>query len=185
MDRTRRIFVAIRISCLQGKIASWQKAHGPLLPGELVPGEKLHVTLVAPWDEREDEETSGVANVIRCLRTIHAAPFTMEFQDVAFIPHADAPGLIWSEERARPQEIYDLTSDIELVLAQRLAEREFEFLPHLTLAYELEESKVSGDILHAGEPIDWTEEVTSFVLMESHKTEEGTRYEVLAEFPLK
>lgn len=183
---SHRIFVALPISKgLQEKVASWQEMHGL---GRRVRGRDLHVTLIPPWSEKKGEETGGVANVLGRLSAIPLTPFTMEFRELVSMPNANVPNLVWvaAEDTTGPPELYDLTASLERVLAGRMQKRDFEFCPHLTLTYcDLEEHNSPESMAHHSNAIDWKEEVTSFVLMESQKTDEGTRYEVLAEFPLK
>lgn len=172
----RRLFVAIGCSPeLTGAIAAWQKAHGDL-PARWIRPEDFHVTIVPPWFAQRVEPA------IESLRAARVPidPFTIRFDRIGFGPEGGEPRILWATG-STPENLHALRDDLTAELRQRPNQP---FKLHLTIARlgPDEASKLSTATLD--EPWEWEELVTGFRLMESHRGEEGSRYETLAEFPV-
>jgi len=170
----KRIFVALPISAsLEADILAWEEKYARL-PVRWLDGKNLHVTLVPPWYEED------VESVVRKLGTVRQGKFGMSFETVSFgLP--GSPRLIWAEGVAGP----DMIKLKDNVLKMTVAKPENRpFRLHLTLARFRPEDFPRFPIKKINDRVDWQEEVSSFVLMESHLSREGADYEVLQKFEL-
>jgi len=174
---TKRIFVAIPI-CeeLQALILEWEKKW-PGLPVRWLKGPNLHVTLVPPWEEE---------NVEVAIEKLKAAQnfgqFIIKFDLVRYGPTSESPRLIWAEGTV-PKEAVLLKESMEEVFNNKSDYRPW--ILHLTLArFNTANFKNFGP-QKLDESVDWSQEVSSVVLMESVRTTTGTDYQILSIVDLK
>lgn len=174
-----RIFLAIPTPfALQEQISQFQSRFSSI-PVRWVTGSNLHITLVPPWEETNPD------TVIRQMQTALSKrpfkPFPVSFSKITFGPSSKNPRLIW----AKGNDSTDATQLKEWL--ERLTGHFSEyprFNIHLTLARFRPEDFPSFQIQTLNEPVDWSMNVDSFVLMESHLRQSGAEYRELSRFPL-
>lgn len=194
MSLMRRIFLAIHASsALQAEAIAWQ-ANYERLPVRWLKGHNLHLTLIPPWYESDIEKVKS--KIEKAGNTVR--PFAIRFERVTYGPNPRSPRLIWAEGRT-PREMEDLKSKIENLLRQQPAASQERGEPrlggprrenrpfrlHLTLARFHPEDFSQFPLKHLDSPVDWRNEVKSFVLMESHLAPGGAEYEILETYSLK
>jgi 2'-5' RNA ligase len=172
--RSHRLFFALWPSAatrqaLQGSTAKLVARSG----GRPVPPENFHITLNF-LGSVPDSDVAGLKRVAESIRV-----FSFELQLGRVESWSKARVLCAIATRSPPQ-----LNELQVSLMRCLSpeRRELErrpFQPHVTLARQVPRaSRISEDI----EPIDWRAE--DFVLVESHATPAGSRYEVLARWRL-
>jgi len=178
----KRLFVALPISeKLQAEIAAWEKKFSQL-PVRWLAGKNLHITLVAPWEEAE-ENIPGILEILKNYRNDPALKnfpkiTEIDFSKVRFGPSPFTPRLIWAEGET-PAELTELKKTLGRVL--NLPDHR-PFSPHLTLARFRPEEFNGFSIKELDESIDWTETFTDFVLMESRLLPDGADYRIMERF---
>jgi 2'-5' RNA ligase len=171
----KRIFVAVKISPeLQEAILEWERNYNRL-PVRWLAGKNLHVTLVPPREENDEniEKTKSV------LKTFEGkiGQFEIEFNKVEYGPHSQEPRLIWAEGKS-PKILVDFKEKLELLLDHKSDYRPW--LMHLTLARFHPKDFVRFPIKNLDEKVHWLETVNSFVLMESRLLPDGAEYKILS-----
>jgi 2'-5' RNA ligase len=175
---THRIFIALPISDrLQKEIIQWESSL-PDLSVRYLKGRNLHVTLVPPW---YTENLSELGALLKDQASKYGR-FNISFDTVSFGPNTYQPRLIWATGKASA-DIFDLRRKLAEAFGQ--SEGIKPFRTHLTLARFKPEAFSVFPVSRLDEKIDWKEEVDSIVIMESHQSEEGTDYEIIAKAPFK
>ena len=173
----KRVFVAIKASeGLQKKISDWQEKFAAADSVRVISSENLHITLIPPWYEE------NVDKQIPKLKKIKGSIFNIEFKKVTFGPNLGRPRLIWAEGETSP-ELYKLKSLLDDLFPEYKSKHK-NFILHMTLARFNPDSFSKFEINKLDEEILWQDNVSSFVLMQSHLSRTGANYEVLEEFPL-
>jgi len=177
-----RIFIAIGIpKTLQLKISEWRgnfsrKRSFPTL--RWLSPENLHITLIPPWYEDE----RGLQKIKEHLEKFtFRGPFKISFHKISYGPDPKRPRLIWLEGRT-PKQIVELKTELEKILSQKSEARPFKV--HLTIARFRSEAFSSFPIKKIGESISWSEQVKSFLIMESHLSPSGAQYSKFLEIPI-
>lgn len=169
----KRIFIAIKMSQkIQQEAEKW-KAEFLNLPVRWIPADNLHITLIPPWDE-DEENIEIIANALEKIQG-KISPFEIRFNNITYGPNPFSPRLIWAEGRAA-EDLIKLQREVENLLYVKL-DRKFKL--HLTLARFRQEDYVNFAIKNLNEKIDWIEKVDSICLIESILKPEGAEYVVL------
>ncbi|MBI4094831.1 MAG: RNA 2',3'-cyclic phosphodiesterase [Candidatus Liptonbacteria bacterium] len=173
----RRVFVALGISHELAKVINAWKERYSRLPVRWLSSKNLHITIIPPWYE------GNVRRLVETLQSLenHAKPFQIEFKKVSFGPSQRSPRLVWAKGDT-PHRIVALRDGIAAALGIHPEPRPFTL--HLTLArFRLEEFR-SFPIQRLSQEVDWSDDVTSFRLMESHLSPGGADYTIVEQFPL-
>lgn len=171
----QRIFIAVKTSPrLEKEVIRLQNKYKNL-PVRWIAPKNLHITLIPPW---YSDNISGVIETIQNTCAL-SSPIGLSFHTVEFGPSKNAPRLIWASGQA-PRELINLKRCLEKTLG--IKEEKRSFLLHLTLARFRPESFSSFPIKSLSERVEWTDTISSFVLMESRLSRTGADYEVLHEF---
>ncbi|HUX90887.1 MAG TPA: RNA 2',3'-cyclic phosphodiesterase [Gallionellaceae bacterium] len=154
-------------------LAAWQAPLQKLVGGRQTPADKLHNTLVFLGDVEPDRlEALQLA-----AQEVSAAEFQIVFDVARYWGHNH---IVYAAPGSVPPKLGQLLSKLE----QRLLHHHFRFdrrsyKPHVTL---LRHAHWSDSPLTAVPQAVW--KMREFVLVQSVSEGEGTRYEVLARFPL-
>lgn len=175
--RKRRLFVAVKISeALQKEILVWREKFSGRLPDKVrwLSGKNLHITLIPPWYE------SNIKDQISKIKEVKVLPFEISFTKVKYGPNSRCPRLIWAEGKA-PKELVRLKRVLEKIFPEYKNTHK-EWFMHLTIA-RFDPSEISSSpVKQLDEEILWRDDISSFVLIESHLSRKGADYEVLEEF---
>jgi 2'-5' RNA ligase len=173
-----RVFIALTISPpLQKEILEWEKKLPPL-PVRWLEWKNLHITLVPPWYEHEED----LGKLKSLLKEISGAEsFKLNFRKVTFGPDPHRPRLIWAEGPT-PRAIEELQDRLFSILNLSRENRPFKL--HLTLARFRPETFSSFSVKKLEEKVFWEDEIKSVALMESHLTPQGADYKLIIEAPL-
>ena len=168
----KRIFVAIPVSeNLQDQVRSFADEYAEL-PVRWLRGKNLHITLIPPW---HTEDAGVIGDQLKNIAG-KFAPFSINFSRVLYGPNPRSPRLIWAEGKT-PKELLDLKKELSKILGQAPDVRPF--VLHMTLARFRPENFSKFPVKEINEEVNWSEEVNSIVLMESHLSPSGADYEVL------
>ncbi len=177
----KRLFIAIPVEgVLREKALAWQADHVGW-PVNWTSGDDFHITVVSPWLESDvpalisklDEFAQSIIDGKLSIKS-----FAISFFKVVFGPNRFSPRLIWAEGEP-PVPLLELKNRLEQTLAK--PDNRFYRL-HLTLARFL-----ASDFGPAGLPdlfdrVDWSSNISSFVLFESVMKPEGPEYTKIKEF---
>lgn len=174
-----RIFIALSIlEKLQNEVLKYREFY-PDLPVRWLENKNLHITLIPPWEEKE-EDIEKIKSVLKSLEN-KIGPIAVEFKRVSYGPNSYFPRLIWATGKA-PEAIVEFKKALEQGLG-RQAEKN-EFLLHLTLARFKPEDFQSFPIKKIDDEINWKETFNEFVIMHSRLSPDGADYEILERFRL-
>ncbi len=172
----RRIFIALPISKqLEEHVAAFRAQHRDL-PVRWLTGKNLHITVIPPWEEEQVEPITDLLETIQ--RT--TGPISLNFHLVTYGPNKE-PRLIWAEGEA-PDQIFTLKHNIERTLSRAPELRPFRL--HMTLARFAPEEFSTFPVQDLKDSVSWSDEASSFTLMESHRLPQGADYEILSSFQL-
>jgi 2'-5' RNA ligase len=182
-----RLFVAITPDAssraVLARSAELVRAKG--LPGaRVVASEKLHITL----HFLGSVDAAKVDTLVVAYRQAAGlfAPLELELWGAGAFPSAARAKVIWTGVRRGASALQTLASRVSEVSEKLgITPEPRRFHPHLTLAYLKPSSDVSA-LLHEvdAEQPPVVVVVPEMVLMRSHTDHAGSRYEVLATFPL-
>ena len=139
--------------------------------------ETLHLTL-AFLGEVADER---LALVTQAARRVEAAPFALDIDRLGYWPRKK---LLWAGERAPRAALASLGDALQQAVSEAgfaLPGRRAIFSPHITLVRDLPEAREAATPT-AIAPINWP--CPSFALIRSQRSDSGSFYETVAEFPL-
>lgn len=169
-----RVFFALwPDSAERNALAAWQPELQPLCGGRAMHAAGLHTTLVFLGDiAAERLEALQLA-----AQEAGGARFDLQFKLARYWGHNH---IVFAAPVEVPPALLQLVRDLE----QRLRKHHFRFeprsyKPHVTL---LRHAQWSDTPLPAMPAVQWR--MHEFALVQSHLDEQGTRYEVLARFPL-
>jgi 2'-5' RNA ligase len=155
-------------------MAAWQTPLRELCGGRLMRTDTLHTTLVflSEVAEHRLQALRLAAQEVSCTR------FELILTTVHYWGHNH---IAYAAPEATPIQLADLVRELE----QSLRKHRFHFearpyKPHVTL---LRNAQWSDACLPPMPPVHW--QVDDFVLVQSRQDEQGTRYEVLARFPMQ
>ncbi|HUZ93179.1 MAG TPA: RNA 2',3'-cyclic phosphodiesterase [Candidatus Paceibacterota bacterium] len=172
----KRIFAAIAISdSLQEEILRYEEKWNRL-PVRWLQGKNLHLTLVPPWYGEVGETVASFANTAGS-----GVSAELTFQKVQYGPDEHRPRLVWAKGKAA-KSIHDLKCRLEHLLEVKSEYRPW--LPHLTIARFKPEDFSRFPVKKIDDAVSWSENVQSFVLMESSLSRSGAEYKILEEFKL-
>lgn len=179
---TKRVFIGLPTDfALQDAITIWQEGYHRL-PVRWTPPHNLHITLIPPWEEENPAAVAGILSKFAgCV-----PPFTVRFEKISFGPTPDAPRLLWATGNA-PEPLCELKDRLEEKLRKEGFDIPLEsrdLLLHLTIARFRAEDFSRFPNKRMDEPVEWENEISSFVLFESHLSPSGAEYEELARIPL-
>ena len=172
-----RLFVGLALSDeFAQEIMNWEKDYQAWPVKWLAPA-NFHLTLVAPWEDKNREEAKAIFAAFSGM----FKPVKANFSVVTFGPNPINPRLIWAKGEADVG-VADIKAKTELAL--NLPDDPRPFFAHLTLArFRPEEfTKLPAQELNA--PISWETVFDTLVLFESHLSPDGVDYERLAEIKL-
>lgn len=154
-------------------MADWQPSLQQLCGGRLTPAEKLHNTLVFLGDV----EFGRLEALQLAAQEVSGAAFQLNFDTARYWGHNH---LVYAAPATVPKKLTQLVSDLE----QRLRHHRFKFdkrsyKPHITL---LRHAQWRDSPLPAMPRVLW--KMQDFSLVHSISDGKGTRYEILARFPL-
>lgn len=149
--------------------------------------EQIHITLrflgyILP------DDTKKVGVLLPAICSAHP-PFILRCSDLGCFPNASRPRVLWAGLDGETQRVQQLQSGI-VEATRHIGEppEDREFKPHLTLARIQDLERPSREqlehLLQHGFKIESTWRVTEFLLMQSHLSPQGAKYEVLARFHL-
>lgn len=152
--------------------------------GEVVEGrwrreplEKLHITLKYIGEVSEEKKRE----IDEVLRSIPFEPFQVEVRGAGVFPHPRNPRVIWIG--ARSEELAQLQERIEKALEGLGIPRERRgFIPHITLGRAKGFVDARRFLEEYGGRYLGSFQVKEFVLVRSHLTPEGSRYEVVERY---
>lgn len=158
----KKVFVAIPISeKLQDAILKWEMDFSNL-PVRWLAGKDLHITLISPWQESEENLTS-VKKKLEVVKGFR--PFDIVFKRVNYGPSQFKLNLIWAENKPTRQ-ILDLKDKLYQILG--IPNTYTRWTMHVTLARFKPETFSSFPIKKLDEIVWWPEKVKSIVIMESY-----------------
>ena len=140
--------------------------------GRPTPPEKIHITLFFVGDV----ERAAIARLQSVARTLAAAPFRLAVTHLGLWRHNR---IVWAGAESAPPALAMLVSDLTRALAAvgvRAEDRSY--VPHITLVRNARTAPRRTRIA----PIAW--HAREFVLVESVAAGGGSRYEVVARWPL-
>lgn len=175
-----RLFVAIDLpDDVKASLAALRKK----FPSEnLVFSGEFHITLFFLGEVPEDR----AEKIKKALRKIHASPFSLSIGNLGFFGKGKWTRVIWVDVSREPA-LLNLQQQVQNTLGYLgfFSERRA-FHPHVTLARV--RCPVSPDFQqkfsHIRAP-KCTFSVSSFVLMRSHLSPRGAKYEVIDSFPFR
>ena len=172
-----RLFIGLALNEeLTQEILSWESNY-LLWPVNWLASNNLHLTLVAPWDDKNKEEAKEIFTGFSGL----FSPVSAKFSIVTFGPNQFSPRLIWAKGWSSEIAL-EIKRKIELGF--NLPDDNRPFLTHLTLARFRPESFVNLPVKQLEEKISWEAIFDTLVLFESHLAPEGVEYERLQEIKL-
>jgi RNA 2',3'-cyclic 3'-phosphodiesterase len=174
----RRIFIGIRASfALRQKIEEWQGAH-TRFPVRWVPTRNLHITLIPPWYEAEED----IPRIVATLQSIPVPmqPMSISFTHVDYGPRLSHPSLIWLTGQA-PAEITQLNQLLGEKFAPNPSNKKW--LPHITIARFRPNGFPSFPEDAIDEYVEWDAKPEALTLFESRLSSEGSEYNTIVEFP--
>ncbi len=169
----KRLFVGIPISSdLEQQIVEWEK-NVSSLPVRWLRSSDLHITLIPPWEEREELEVVSMMEQIRGA----VQPCALRFTAVEFGPTPRNPRLLWATGTATP-EIYAMKELVEEAL-DKPSHRSLK--PHITLGRCTKPLQPGYDYSAFHQDVEWEMTAQKIALYESHITHTGSTYSKLVE----
>jgi 2'-5' RNA ligase len=159
------------------------------LPARWVKKENLHITL-AFLGYVKDEDIPKIIEIVKNVATKHY-PFLIKIVKVAYgPPRVSPPRMVWAIGE-RNENLWKLQEDLKNALMEmkipQLEEERKGFVPHITLArirkweFKQMEPEERPEI---NEDVNYSFEVKSIEIMESHLKRGGAEYTVLESAPL-
>lgn len=175
----QRVFLAIPISeNIKEEIRDWRKSLTGTWPVRWIAPENLHITLVPPWYEEEE----NLPEITKLLSTNYELqqikPFEINLTTISFGPKKNSPRLIWASGETSFG-VSNFLNAIYQILNTPAGSRPF--TTHLTLARFEPGLFHRFKNTHLPQKISWQFEVNSFSLMESHLKPSGAEYQILKE----
>ena len=177
-----RCFISINVpSEFKKKISEFEQEFIKKIQFNWVVPENLHLTLKF----LNEIESDQIAALKKTLNTIKIESFSLILEKLILFPSPASPRVLCIDLQGDLKQLQSLKKEIDkhcLVLGFPAENRGFS--PHITLARikKLGEVKKVYPYLNHDFALDF--KVSSFVLMSSILTREGSQYEVLSEFPL-
>ncbi len=162
----KRLFVAIKTSAeLDQEIKTWQIKHAKL-PCRWIKGQNLHITLIPPWQEGDEDRVKASLNQIQEKIT----NFRISFKKIESTTNGK---IIWLTGDAS-KEILDLKNTLHEILGIPKENRPFKM--HVTVGKtntkEILEKKLDEKFI-------FEEKINEIVLMQSQINNEGADYKFL------
>jgi 2'-5' RNA ligase len=186
----RRIFIAINLTEeIRKELEKFQFKFSEL-PARWVKKENLHITL-AFLGYVKDEDLPRIIEITKNVATRHA-PFLIKIVKVTYgPPKVSPPRMVWAIGE-RNENLWKLQEDLKNALMEmkipQLEEEEGRgFIPHITLArirkweFKQMEPEERPEI---DEDLNFSFEVKSIEIMESHLKRGGAEYTILESIPL-
>jgi RNA 2',3'-cyclic 3'-phosphodiesterase len=175
-DQTVRLFFALwPPSEVAEQLAAIARDVAQRFGGKPTRQETLHLTL-AFLGEVPDE---ALGPLTQMARRIAGAAFTLKLDRLGYWPRKE---LLWAGESATSVALAELAAALRQALREAeiaVADRGQPFAPHITLLRRLSENQPAPAAI---ETIRWP--CSSFGLIRSRRSDAGSVYEVLGEFPL-
>ncbi len=171
-----RVFIAIKVSDNLVKEVSAAKHYVEKLDPAIenaarwVPLQNLHITLVPPWEIKE-EEGQALLNIISGIKI---SPFEYSFTKVEYGPKLRQPNLIWACGKS-PEALMLLKRDLFRSLGREEENKPFNL--HMTLA-RLKKGFVPKEALSAG--ISWKGVCDRITVFRSQTFQSGAKYTELS-----
>ncbi len=173
-----RLFIGFALSePLIQEILSWERNYVSW-PVNFLSPENLHLTIVAPWEDKDKEEAKEIFSEINGL----FKPLRATFSQIVFGPNPASPRLIWAKGWLEGR-VAALKREIETIFNRPCDDRPF--LAHLTLARFRPEDFPRLPARRLEEKINWEAIFDRLILFESHLLPAGAEYERLATMDLK
>jgi 2'-5' RNA ligase len=185
-----RIFIAINLpKKIKEELISFQEKY-PELPARWVKPENLHITLVF-LGYVKDEDIPKIVEITKNVTKNHS-PFSINLIKVCYgPPKVSPPRMVWAIGE-KNENLWKLQEDLKNALMEmkipQLEEEEGRgFIPHITLArirkweFKQMEPEERPEI---DEDLNFSFEVKSIEIMESHLKRGGAEYTVLESVPL-
>jgi 2'-5' RNA ligase len=186
----RRIFIAINLTEeIRKELEKFQFKFSEL-PARWVKKENLHITL-AFLGYVKDEDLPRIIEIAKNVATKHA-PFLIKIVKVTYgPPKVSPPRMVWAIGE-KNENLWKLQEDLKNALMEmkipQLEEEEGRgFIPHITLArirkweFKQMEPEERPEI---DEDLNFSFEVKSIEIMESHLKRGGAEYTILESIPL-
>jgi 2'-5' RNA ligase len=186
----RRIFIAINLTEeIRKELEKFQFKFSEL-PARWVKKENLHITL-AFLGYVKDEDLPRIIEITKNVATRHA-PFLIKIVKVTYgPPKVSPPRMVWAIGE-KNESLWKLQEDLKNALMEmkipQLEEEEGRgFIPHITLArirkweFKQMEPEERPEI---DEDLNFSFEVKSIEIMESHLKRGGAEYTILESIPL-
>lgn len=181
-QKLNRIFIALPISEKFSEfILKIQKEFNQKLNNlsiRWIKKENLHITLIPPWYEQDEnidflkQKLKSFLNEINC--------FKIKFNLVEYGPHKNFPRLIWLVGENN-EEILNLRFNLFKILNKKIENQEFK--THLTIARFNFNPYIK--LFNISKNIFWEEEFCQLVLMKSNLLKSGAEYEILEKINFK
>jgi 2'-5' RNA ligase len=186
----RRIFIAINLpEKIKEGLVSFQEKYSEL-PARWIKPENLHITL-AFLGYVKDEDVPKIVEITKNIASKHK-PFSIRIVKIAYgPPKISPPRMVWAIGE-KNEKLWKLQENLKNALMEmkipQLEEEEGRgFIPHITLArirkweFKQMEPEERPEI---DEELNFSFEVKSIEIMESHLKRGGAEYTVLASLPL-
>jgi len=162
-----RLFIAIPISKeIQTLSAKFQQKHKDL-DVRWTSGKNLHITLIAPWYEKDIEKVKKALDKLENL----IGGFDISLKKLAFGPSKKIPSLMWAEGPT-PEKLKVLRKKLK-------AHEKKPFRLHMTIARFSPKKFKSQNLKNLEKSINWQQKAYSIVLMQSHLSDKPAEYEIL------
>lgn len=181
-QKLSRIFIALPISDEFSKfILKIQKEFDKKLNNLSIrwtKKENLHITLIPPWYEKDEnigflkQKLKSFLNGINC--------FKIKFNLVEYGPNKNLPRLIWIIGENN-KKILDLRFNLFKILDKKIENQKFK--THLTIARFNFNPKIK--LFNISKDIFWEEEFCQLVLMKSNLLKSGAEYDILEKINFK
>ncbi len=173
-NQTVRVFFALwPAEAEQTALASWQRPLGELCGGRAMRVEALHLTLVFIGQV----ELYGLEVLEKAAREARGEPFSLTFDVARYWGHNH---IVYAAPSKVPSQLSRLVKALERCLeSHHFVFDKRPYKPHITL---LRHARWTDEPLPDMPEVVWR--ARDFALVQSVAGEEGTRYQVLARFPL-
>lgn len=176
MTKSKRVFIGIPISeKLKRFIKSWSKKNIKDNNFRIIPSQKLHITLIPPWNEKQiqiiADKLDNISNIIQ--------PFKINFTKITPGPIKKLPRLIWLEGKKNNEAVL-LKKELERILNKKGSSREF--IPHITITRFNHRKSNIYNFNRMNKEINLKEEVNRICLYESTLSPKGSQYKILKMF---
>jgi 2'-5' RNA ligase len=184
----RRIFIAINLpEKIKEELASFKEKY-PELPARWVKPENLHITL-AFLGYVKDEDIPKIIEIVKNVASKHS-PFLIRIVKIAYAPpKISPPRMVWAIGE-KNENLWKLQENLKNALMEMKISQLEEgrgFIPHITLArirkWEFKQMEPE-ERPEVDEDVNFSFEVKSIEIMESHLKRGGAEYTVLESFPL-